>query len=463
MAKQIFLSYSSRDQDKADMVREALEVAGMTCWIAPRDLSAGMQWGAGIVAAIEASACVVVVFSAAANTSPQVAREMELAVANRLPLVPIRVADDMPTDDMKYFLGVSHWFNAFAQPLETYLPDIVVAVRTVLKGQSSPWKTLHRRLPKTRAGQIALGAAAMLGVAMFLDVALQPANPMAGLKSPIAGRWEAQIADGRGGKAKCIMDVEKAGQVSFSDDCPLPVTGAKGYLATAKDGIWATGQFKPGDSGSLLLQGGTAHGFAAAFKRGLFGGLTTRDPQLGEVAWHGVGQGKPLTKAADKVLPAKAEWPLRDVPALAQRAKAYVRAKWRKDAQLMSIDIKLSEANNPALANLQTPSGGVDVSFRFYSPDTQELMNYTPASSSGDFFAFGVRDIRGQRPLPTDFLDLAAAVERLKAGGMRAKAIKEAQIQDWGFETTAGRTHMTGVEWLIDSQLDERFVVPAAK
>jgi hypothetical protein len=44
---------------------------------------------------------------------------------------------------------------------------------------------------------------------------------------------------------------------------------------------------------------------------------------------------------------------------------------------------------------------------------------------------------------------------------MRAKQIHEAQIQDWGRGTSAGDTRMQGVEWMIDSQLDERFVVPA--
>ena len=56
-----------------------LEAAGLPCWIAPRDLSAGTQWGAGIVQAIETCETVLVVFSQAANDSPQVAREMELA------------------------------------------------------------------------------------------------------------------------------------------------------------------------------------------------------------------------------------------------------------------------------------------------------------------------------------------------------------------------------------------------
>ena len=137
MSKRIFVSYSSPDAEKATLIREALEDHDISCRIAPRDLSAGTQWGAGIVQAIQACEAVVVVFSDAANRSPQVAREMELAVSNRKPLIPIRVADAMPTDDMQYFLGVSHWFNAYAMPIEAYLPDVVTAVKNVLARENS--------------------------------------------------------------------------------------------------------------------------------------------------------------------------------------------------------------------------------------------------------------------------------------------------------------------------------------
>src|ERR1700748_3466457 len=128
----VFISYSSLDFAKADMIRAAIEAAGITCWIAPRDLSPGSQWGAGIVDGIEASEAVLVVFSQSANDSPQIAREMEQAVSRRKQLIPVRIEDVMPTQDMLYFLGVSHWFNAFAQPLPTYLPEIVATVQRVL-------------------------------------------------------------------------------------------------------------------------------------------------------------------------------------------------------------------------------------------------------------------------------------------------------------------------------------------
>jgi hypothetical protein len=70
MTKRIFVSYSSPDVAKADAIRAALEAAGISCWIAPRDLGAGTQWSGGIVQAIEQCEAVLVVFSAAANNSP---------------------------------------------------------------------------------------------------------------------------------------------------------------------------------------------------------------------------------------------------------------------------------------------------------------------------------------------------------------------------------------------------------
>ena len=150
------------------------------------------------------------------------------------------------------------------------------------------------------------------------------------------------------------------------------------------------------------------------------------------------------------------------MPGIARRSRDYVRAKWQADAQLMSMDIKLIKSNEGGIANVQTPQGGVSLSMRFYSPGTQQGMDFTPNPAISSLYPLGMIDTYGDGPLPDDFLDLPQAVATLQAN-MRAKQIYEAQIQDWGRETTAGSARMHGVEWMIDTQLDERFVVPAAK
>src|SRR5260221_103005 len=126
----VFVSYSSPDVAKANAICAALEAAGVPCWIAPRDLSAGTRWGAGIVQAIEACQVVLTVAGAAV-------------------------------------------------------------------------------------------------VAVVVALLMRPSFPTGSMQSPLAGRWRAKAL---GGQAACVLDVQKTGMASFSDDCPAPLTAVDGAL-----------------------------------------------------------------------------------------------------------------------------------------------------------------------------------------------------------------------------------------
>ena len=52
MAHDVFISYSSKDKAIADAICATMEQAGVRCWIAPRDILPGMNWGASIVQAL---------------------------------------------------------------------------------------------------------------------------------------------------------------------------------------------------------------------------------------------------------------------------------------------------------------------------------------------------------------------------------------------------------------------------
>ena len=56
MEKQVFISHSSVNFDIAKSVCDALETAGIGCWIAPRDIPYGFEWKKEIVDAIKAPA-----------------------------------------------------------------------------------------------------------------------------------------------------------------------------------------------------------------------------------------------------------------------------------------------------------------------------------------------------------------------------------------------------------------------
>ena len=132
MGHDVFLSYSSADKATALAVVAGLEEHGIRCWIAPRDIPAGSEYGQQIVEAVKTCRIVVVIFSADANTSPHVRREVERAVSAERSIIPFRIEDVAPTGAMEYALGNTHWLDALSGPLETHIATLVTTTRRML-------------------------------------------------------------------------------------------------------------------------------------------------------------------------------------------------------------------------------------------------------------------------------------------------------------------------------------------
>ena len=77
--KQIFISYSSKDQDIAYKICSLLEGENMTCWIAPRDVTGGKSYGREILEAISNAQVVLFIFSENSNRSRHVENEIDNA------------------------------------------------------------------------------------------------------------------------------------------------------------------------------------------------------------------------------------------------------------------------------------------------------------------------------------------------------------------------------------------------
>ena len=52
VAHDVFISYSSKDKPAADAACAILELKGIRCWIAPRDIVPGTDWGELIIDAL---------------------------------------------------------------------------------------------------------------------------------------------------------------------------------------------------------------------------------------------------------------------------------------------------------------------------------------------------------------------------------------------------------------------------
>jgi biotin transporter BioY len=133
MPHDVFVSYSSDDKPTADAVIATLENRGIRCWIAPRDILPGVDWGGAIVDAINASRMMVLVYSAKANDSPQIKREVERAVNRGLTVIPFRIQDVPMSTTLEYFMSMPHWLDALTPPLQDHLDRLAETTRLILE------------------------------------------------------------------------------------------------------------------------------------------------------------------------------------------------------------------------------------------------------------------------------------------------------------------------------------------
>jgi hypothetical protein len=75
----------------------------------------------------------LLIFSANANDSRQIHREIERAVSKGVPIIPLRIEEVVPTKSMEYFLGAIHWLDALTPPLEKHLQQLTEAVKALLQ------------------------------------------------------------------------------------------------------------------------------------------------------------------------------------------------------------------------------------------------------------------------------------------------------------------------------------------
>src|SRR6266487_2424157 len=79
MKRTVFISHSSKDKAIGEEACHFLEANGVSCWIAPRDVTPGKNYGAAIVDAIDECGVFVLILNDDSNKSGQVVRGVERA------------------------------------------------------------------------------------------------------------------------------------------------------------------------------------------------------------------------------------------------------------------------------------------------------------------------------------------------------------------------------------------------
>lgn len=147
---EVFVSYPSADAAVAETVVEALEGSGVRCWIAPRDVEAGQDWAGSIIEAIETAKLLVLVYTDATNSSEHILREVRQGADSGIAILPFRTTDADLAPALAYYLGGTHWLDAYGGDLAEHLDKLVQRVQAILAGEQS-WKRRANVAARNRA------------------------------------------------------------------------------------------------------------------------------------------------------------------------------------------------------------------------------------------------------------------------------------------------------------------------
>lgn len=121
----LFISYATENKNIADYIVEKIEKRGYKCFIAPRDIRTGSEYATEIISGISNATAVLLVFSSKSDKSHYVLREINSAVSRNKPIIPLRIEDFLPSEAMEFYLGPTHWLDAFPEVLDVHLDKVV--------------------------------------------------------------------------------------------------------------------------------------------------------------------------------------------------------------------------------------------------------------------------------------------------------------------------------------------------
>jgi len=146
MAHDVFISYSSVDRTAADTVCSILEQNGLSCWIAPRDITPGLDFAEAIIDGIKSSKLFILVYSSNSSNSKQVIREVDRAVHTGIPVINLRLEDVPLSKQLEYYLSSVHWLDAKTPPLEDHINKLSGVVKILLRKDGAKEEDLEKAI-----------------------------------------------------------------------------------------------------------------------------------------------------------------------------------------------------------------------------------------------------------------------------------------------------------------------------
>src|ERR1700760_4963419 len=131
MAGEIFISYRRADAVWARLLYDRLHAEGIEAWY-DAQVGAGQDWRLATANALEASRIFVLLFTANAAMSSDIAKELAAAVLEKKLIVPVRLENIQPKGAFLYELASRNWINAF-EDTEAKLEELARGLAQIVR------------------------------------------------------------------------------------------------------------------------------------------------------------------------------------------------------------------------------------------------------------------------------------------------------------------------------------------
>lgn len=254
--REVFLSHSSRDAAHAEALCTLLEEAGVTVWIAPRDIPPGSDYTTSVMDGVRGCKAVVALVSREFQGSPYTHRELERAVSLRRGVLPVRLDSAPLAGWAELLLSPCQWLDG---PPVTGEPDwtataqrLVAAIRSL--PPPPPPRRRRRRTSLAIAGTVAVMGAAS-GVALRSRV-MPPPKPLLNAAWVDGTTTRALNANTRAVTSGAAVYVKVDDPHPELDEYLMWISGERVEITAAnawRDALAGRRQAEPGESNTYIV------------------------------------------------------------------------------------------------------------------------------------------------------------------------------------------------------------------
>lgn len=149
MAYDVFISYSSLNEQLATEILHNLEKGELKCFFASRDIRPGQDYSTIITPAIKNSRIMVMLATQEAYDSPNVKSEVRIAFDNKIRIIPFKADSTILPEEWQYYLSFAQWLDA-SESKEKGMSRLLSIVKKYLMEENEKREKEHRREAEKR-------------------------------------------------------------------------------------------------------------------------------------------------------------------------------------------------------------------------------------------------------------------------------------------------------------------------